>query len=118
MSKKNSIGKIVPKKMIAFPKFDSKVDYKTFICIECKTEYLSQALIELEKCFCPNHIDCYYCNGCGEMFNDLQLKKDIKDLQFYCKECYTEYCKNCGDSIELNDKYCSNECKNEFLLYS
>ena len=44
--------------MIAFPKFDNKVDYKTFICIECKTEYLSQALIELEKLFCPNHIDC------------------------------------------------------------
>ena len=114
MSKKNSVGKIVPKKMIAFPKIDNEIDYKTFVCIECDTEYLSQGIFDIENHFCPNHSDCYYCNGCGEMFNDDELNEDSKDEQLYCKLCYTEYCKNCGDSIKIDDVYCSNECKNEF----
>lgn len=114
MSKKNTLGKIVTKKILAFAKTNDEDEYRTFVCTECNKEYLSQGIIDIENHFCPNHSDCYYCNGCGDMFNENELKEDSKDEELYCKECYTEYCKNCGDSIKKDDVYCSNECKNEF----
>ena len=114
MKGNQKLASIKPKKILAHQKNEKDIDYKTFICLECNKEYLSQGLVDLEQDFCPLHINSDYCNGCNESFDNSKLKLDKIDNELYCNECYTEYCINCKDSVRVGSTYCSNECRTEF----
>jgi hypothetical protein len=47
------LGKIVTKKIKAYPKNGNK-DYVCVICYDCKSEYLTQGVINNEKHKCPS----------------------------------------------------------------
>jgi hypothetical protein len=104
------LGKIEPKKMMAYP-FNDKLgyDYETYQCYHCKEKYLTQGVIDIESVFCPMHKDYEFCMGCDKCF-DLNELENVNDA-YYCNNCMIPKCLECGEKLNnLDDKYCSQDC--------
>ena len=48
------LGKIITKKMKAYPKKDCSKPYLTSFCYICGDEYLTQRIVRIEKKKCPS----------------------------------------------------------------
>ena len=71
--KKHTLGKIEPKKILAHPKNEkSKAEYVTHHCVECDVEYLTQAILQHEMDFCPNHVDYLNWRNLNTLTNENQ----------------------------------------------
>ena len=115
-------------KECGFEKFGSIYDFKNKLVETCKHIGLltkEQFDIWYEK----NKKQCLYC-GKDIQFEQDERPSDYKEQQFCNQSCAAsynnknrsiqskeklkKYCKNCGKEIKSNNKFCSNECHNEF----
>tara|TARA_Y100001937_G_scaffold27504_1_gene39585 strand:+ start:2174 stop:2560 length:387 start_codon:yes stop_codon:yes gene_type:complete len=113
--KKHTLGKIEPKQIIAHPKNEkSKAEYVKHNCVECDIEYLTQAILQHEMDFCPNHVDLRFCETCCEVVSKDECKQDDDDL-WHCNDCFTYKCRQCDAEMNEDIKFCSRECYQEYI---
>ena len=109
--------KVETKKVMAYPKASNCEDnYELYRCLHCSEEYLSQGNKLHEQDFCPRHSDFQVCVWCGCSDKESNMIEVKEDCGFYCKECNSPKCSQCGQST--NDggesQFCSTECRQEF----
>ena len=110
-----TLGKITPKEIMAHPKgLDKKdIEYVKHDCIECEEEYLSQGLLTHEQDFCPKHTDLRICEECCEVF-PINECKEADEGMWYCKADYKYKCRQCGDDMDSDMRFCSKQCSVEY----
>lgn len=110
---KQSIGKIEPKRIMAYPlNEDVPFQYELRVCSHCNEEYLSQCDIVMEEIFCPRHATYDFCFSCEKSFDKSVLKIDETDNELYCKSCYCPKCTECGECVNESDLHSNNNTKN------
>jgi hypothetical protein len=110
--KENKI-KVATKKVMAYPKNTSYEDeYEMYSCHHCGEEYLSQGCEESEELFCPLHSDHKICVWCDTTDKQSEMKE--QDEEWYCQECFSPKCTQCGEPVEDESQYCSKQCYDEY----
>jgi len=114
--KKHTIGKIEPKKMMAYPINEHYKDKElhTYECLNCETEYLSQGIERYEEDFCPKCEDHRFCEECCEVFKKEDCQENDKG-EWYCDEHFSYKCRVCDEEMDEDIKYCSKECHSEYM---
>lgn len=113
---KKPLGRVIPKKIMAYPKTSERYDYDTFLCFHCKEEYLSEGIIDHESIFCPKHTDYEFCYQCDSSFSKDEMKVD-RDEFYYCSDCYFPKCIECGEAVnDEQERFCSQQCANEYWV--
>lgn len=113
--KENNKIKWQTKKVMAYPKASNcEDDYELYKCLHCGEEYLTQGNKDSELAFCPRHTDYSVCAWCDVTEKKSEMIEE-EDGGFYCKECNSPKCSQCGESINDGDsQFCSAECRQCF----
>jgi len=104
------LGKIITKKIKAYPRQDEQTPYVTSFCYLCDDEYLTQNLEREEhKDKCPECKDKHFCFSCDEIF-DVDELKEVDVDEYYCEDCYQPTCIACNEPVEEEGMACSSYC--------